>query len=181
MNLSSKIIEYKSSKHLRLVVALFLIWYFMSSAFSVEKWHFIDNLDLIIHQAGHLIFLLSGEFVTVIGGSFVQIVIPVAFVIFFIIRKDYYLTSLFLMWLGYNLVNVSIYMADATTMVLPLPGWKPFPSDWNYIFGALHIMNWSKQIAFLVDIVGIIVIITGAVFAVINSGRADTGPMHYAK
>ncbi len=173
MKLFSKIIEYKSSKHLRLVIASFFIWYFMSSAFSTEKWHFIDNVDLIIHQAGHLIFLLFEELVTVIGGSFVQIAIPVALVAFFIFRKNYYLTSLLVMWLGYNLVNVSVYMADATTMLLPLPGWKPFPSDWNYIFGALNIMAWSKQVAFLVNIVGIIVIIIGAIFAIKNSRSAD--------
>ncbi len=155
----------KTTTYIKLVIGLLFAWYFLSSAFSIGEWHFIDNVDLIIHEAGHWIFIFFGQFVSILGGSFTQVVIPIIFALYFLIKKDIYSVSILAMWVGYNIVNVSVYMADSIKMTLPLLGGESSIHDWNYIFSALHILNKTNAIASTVNAFGVFVIIAGAVFA----------------
>lgn len=166
MDSTSKTLESKSTKYLRLVVALIFAWYFLSSALSTSDWHFIDNVDLIIHEAGHWIFIFFGQFISILGGSLTQVLIPIIFVSYFFLKKDYFSTSLLSMWVGYNIVNVAVYMSDSVKMNLPLLGGESSIHDWNYIFSALNILNQSSWIASIINALGIFVVIAGGVFAV---------------
>lgn len=138
----------------------------MSCALSTGEWHFIDNVDLIIHEAGHWIFIFFGQFVAILGGSLIQVMIPFIFTGYFYFKNDFYATSLVSMWIGYNIVNVAVYMSDSMKMNLPLLGGESSIHDWNYIFSALHILNQSSRIASIINALGIFVIIAGGVFAV---------------
>lgn len=165
MSKSQKLVM-QNYKYSKIIISLIFGWYFLNSALHPEIWHFIDNVDLILHEAGHWIFIFLGQFMSVLGGSLTQVAIPLVFAIYFYIKKDIYSTSILSMWVGYNVVNVSFYMADSIKMVLPLLGGESSIHDWNYIFVALHILNQSLTIASVTRIVGIFVIIAGAVFAV---------------
>ncbi len=156
----------KSITYFKIVIVLLFAWYFLGSAFSTEKWHFIDNVDLIIHEAGHWIFIFFGRFISILGGSLTQVTVPVIFALYFLIKKDFYSVSILSMWVGYNIVNVSVYMADSIKMALPLLGGESSVHDWNYLFGALHVLNQTNVIASTVNVLGVFIIITGAVFAV---------------
>lgn len=155
----------KSATYFKISIGFLLAWYFLSSAFSTGEWHFIDNVDLIIHEAGHWIFILFGHFVSILGGSLTQVAIPVIFALYFLLKKDLYSAFILIMWAGYNIVNVSVYMADAIKMALPLLGGESSIHDWNYIFSTLGILNQTNAIASTVNSVGVFVIIAGAVFA----------------
>ncbi len=72
----------------------------------------IDTINLFIHEAGHLIFRLFGQTVSILGGSLMQCMIPLALVIV-TWREKPHQAGLPLFWLGENLVNVSVYIADA--------------------------------------------------------------------
>lgn len=37
----------------------------------------LDNVNLVFHEAGHVIFALGGEFIGILGGSLMQVLIPV--------------------------------------------------------------------------------------------------------
>lgn len=155
----------KLKKYWRVIPVGVLFWYFMYSALNSQDWHFIDGVDLIIHEAGHWVFIFFGQFVSILGGSLIQILIPLVFVLYFFFRRDFFSASILLMWLGYNFVNISVYMADAVRMQLPLLGGDFVIHDWNYIFNALGLLEYSGAIADLVRIIGIFVIITGAVLS----------------
>jgi len=49
--------------------------YFGWCAFDPYQWHFIDGVNLLIHEAGHIIFMPFGEFISIAGGSLFQLIV----------------------------------------------------------------------------------------------------------
>ncbi|MDQ5961185.1 MAG: hypothetical protein QG581_106, partial [Patescibacteria group bacterium] len=37
-----------------------------------QQWHFIDFVTLIMHEAGHPLFLVFGETISILGGTLMQ-------------------------------------------------------------------------------------------------------------
>ena len=60
----------------RLIFACLLGLYFLWMALDPMQGSFLDNVDLPIHETGHLIFRLFGEFLMVAGGSLFQVILP---------------------------------------------------------------------------------------------------------
>jgi len=53
------------------------------------------------------------KFIFTLGGTLMQIIIPSMFIIFYLIKKKKFGTQIFLVFLGENLINISVYAADA--------------------------------------------------------------------
>lgn len=53
---------WSASALFRFVVALLVIRYFISITLHPEVWHFLDNIDLIIHEAGQMVFIFFDTF-----------------------------------------------------------------------------------------------------------------------
>ena len=66
---------------LKLAVAVIAALYFLWCAYDPYQWHLIDGVNLVIHEAGHLIFSPFGEFMTIAGGSLFQVIMPALFVV----------------------------------------------------------------------------------------------------
>lgn len=83
----------------------------------------VDTFILIVHEAGHTFFGLFGwRFLTILGGSLFQILLPLAIVLFFWInRKSIGLQFSFLL-LGFSWLDVATYAADGSARQLPLIG-----------------------------------------------------------
>src|SRR5512136_3057792 len=71
----------------------------------------IGALNLGIHELGHLVFGLLGEFPGVAGGTIFQIVIPIAGMFNFLRQEDYFSLTLCFGWLSTNLFEISRYVA----------------------------------------------------------------------
>ena len=97
----------------------------------------IDNADLVIHEAGHIFFMFFGKFIYTAGGSLMQVILP-SFIAWYFLRNNYKTGVQFsLLWLGQNLINVSVYAADAQAQMLPLLGGNRVYHDWHYMLGEL--------------------------------------------
>ena len=157
-------------KYIKLLVSIFCAWYFLSYAGlpkDLIKWNLIDSVNLVIHEAGHTLFMFFGEFIHVLAGSFFQIAFPLVFVIYFFIwRKDFFSGSLLLFWVGQSIQNVSIYMGDSIKLELPLLGGDSSIHDWNYILSNLNILKYTDILSSITYNIGFIVIITSAVLSI---------------
>jgi hypothetical protein len=106
----------------------------------------LDNFHLIVHEAGHLFFSFFGTFVQFLGGSLMQIIIPILFLIIF--YKSYMpkgmQASFFL--LGHSFINISVYAADARTQTLPLLG--NGKHDWAYLLNEMNILTLDAEIGY---------------------------------
>ena len=103
----------------------------------------IDNADLVIHEAGHFFFMFFGKFIYTLGGTLMQVILP-SLIVWYFFRNNYKTgVQISLLWLGQNLLNISVYAADARAMKLPLFGGSHVYHDWNYILSNLNILEYD--------------------------------------
>ena len=128
-------------------------------------WHFIDNVNFVIHESGHIIFSFFGEFIKIAAGSGFQVLLPFSIALYFFFTRQKISASFCLMWMGQSLMNVSIYANDAIRMQLPLVGGDNVIHDWNYILSSLGILQYTKTISQSIYVLGIVAIFVGTFFA----------------
>ncbi|HSB68596.1 MAG TPA: hypothetical protein VLT62_04570 [Candidatus Methylomirabilis sp.] len=126
---------------------------------SPSTYRFLDRVDLVFHEAGHAIFGLFGEFIGVLGGSLMQILIPAIVVGCFFFHQQHYSAAVTLFWVAQSLFNLSVYVRDARAQALPLLGGEDALHDWHYLLGRLHLLKWDQACGNLVYLVGVAVLI----------------------
>lgn len=127
------------------VVLLVAMAFFSGQIFlnSYSAWvvQFLHNLNLPVHEAGHVVFGIFGnKFVTSLGGSLFQVIMPLVFCFALWIKpRDILGASVGLWWAFENVVDVAEYIGDALPMKLPLINGvtgaeSPYGfHDWNYL------------------------------------------------
>ena len=112
----------------------------------------LSGADLGVHEFGHLVFVWAPTIVEQFAGSFMQVALPLAVCAYFAHRRDSFAAIVALAWVAESLNNVSVYMYDATRMVLPLFNDDGSGSghDWHNIFGELGLLGSTDTIAYLV-------------------------------
>ena len=147
---------------LKLVVAVIASLYFFWCAYDPYQWHLIDGVNLVIHEAGHLIFSPFGEFLMIAGGSLFQVIMPSLFVGYFCYHAKYYSAALVLFWVGESILNASVYAGDSLALQLPLLGGQDSVHDWNYLLSSLNLLPATAKIAGGIRLLGTIVIALAA-------------------
>jgi hypothetical protein len=118
-----------------------------------EVYRLLDGVDLLIHEAGHVVFAPFGEFVGFLGGTLLQLLLPAAFLVSFLRRGEPYAATVVLWWIAQNLWNISVYMRDARSQALPLVGGGEH--DWGYLLGRLGLLEHDQTLGGLVQLLGI--------------------------
>jgi hypothetical protein len=121
---------------------------------------FIHGANLIFHEAGHVIFRILGEFMTILGGSLNQILIPTGISGYFFWKEQRYSGAVTLAWVGENFWDVSMYASDASTTVLPLLGGDGTIHDWNWLLETLGWLRYTTVIANLLYGTGVLIYLT---------------------
>jgi hypothetical protein len=154
----------------KLVFAVLLSIYFLWISWNPMLGSFLDNVDLPIHETGHLLFRLFGEFMMIAGGSLFQVIFPAVFVGYFIRQKSYYSATIVLLWFGQSILNVWVYASDAVVMQLVLTsgftGTEGSFHDWNYLLTATGLINSTKSVAGIIRFAGTFTIIVASLSAV---------------
>lgn len=166
-----------NTRILKLVVAIFAALYFLWCAYDPFTWKMIDGVDLLIHEAGHPIFHIFGEFIGVAGGSIMQVLVPLVFFGYFVYRGQYYSASFILFWVGQSTLNVFVYANDAVVMQLPLlsgmTGSEGGFHDWNYLLDATGMLGHTKQVAAVIRILGTAAIVLAIIGTIKFSGQNE--------
>lgn len=137
--------------------------------FNRGKFTFIDYLNLLIHEGGHGIFMVFGRFVYFLGGSLMQLIIPGMFVVYYMLKKKVIASQFFLLWLGENFLNISVYASDARTQKLPLIGGKKVIHDWNWILSRAGLLDYDSLIGNMFYFVGAAVFLAALLLPLILS------------
>jgi hypothetical protein len=148
----------------RLILTALLAVYGVSMLVSAETFTLIDNLNLPIHETGHLVFAPFGEQITALGGTLFQLIVPAAFAISFAMRGDRHAASVMLWWIGQNFLYIGTYMADAVVQELPLVGGGEH--DWGFLFGEWNVLAYSERIGHDTRLVGGAVMLAATVWGV---------------
>lgn len=155
VSMRSLLIGYSGIKPLRkwILSLLFIpmILYFIGRH---GKYSLVDSADLIIHEAGHFFFGFMGNFIQAAGGTLMQILFP-SFLSWYFFQNGYRTGfQIFILWLGQNLLNISVYVADAPVRRLPLLG--NGKHDWYYLLGQLNLLDRANEIATIFYFLGIV-------------------------
>ena len=137
--------------------ALFLIWglYFISLDLKSNEIgnSFMHRINLVFHEAGHVIFMPFGHFMMVLGGTLAQLAMPlIAGLVLLYKNRDAFGATLALWWLGQSLMDTAPYINDARDLQLMLLGGgtgrdRPGMHDWENILLDLGLIEYERQIA----------------------------------
>src|SRR5207249_10660133 len=114
--------------------------------------HFMHLINLPFHEAGHLVFSPLGRFMTVLGGSLGQLLMPLICAgAFLFYNQNPFGASAALWWFAESLMDLAPYINDARDLELMLLGGvtgKEFEGhDWEYILGHLGWLKYDHAIA----------------------------------
>ncbi|MGD0338697.1 MAG: hypothetical protein ABSB78_07885 [Bacteroidota bacterium] len=153
---------------IRSVILLYIIYlliFLLSDQFAPTQPYFhppfsliiLDWINLFIHEAGHLFFSPFGFMMKLLGGSLMQLLVPLAAIIVWY-RRDRLNAHYFLFWFGESMINISVYVGDAPYRQLRLISSGAL-HDWNTILGRLSMLESAGTIASFLYVSGIIIII----------------------
>jgi hypothetical protein len=143
-----------------LSLLFFLHGIFFPKTTQIEDWSLftglIHNVNLVFHEAGHILFGLFGNnTLMVLGGSLNQLLIPlIAFAAFFC-KRDRAGAAFALLWFFGNFIDVSIYMADGRFLKLPLIGDLGMEAhDWRNLFNHFDLWGIDQMLSNMVFYLG---------------------------
>jgi hypothetical protein len=119
---------------------------------SGQPFLFIDFVNLVIHEGGHLLFSWGGPTLTLYGGTLLQWLVPVLLAAYFYVNRHATGFAFSLFFLFENWRYTSFYMADARAQALPLVavgggGDEENMHDFYRIFSQMGVLNHDTQIA----------------------------------
>lgn len=145
---------------IRVISLIFLGWYSIQFfTFDVNQNvmdAFIHGPNLIFHEAGHVLFMPFGEFMTILGWSLFQCMLPMSLMFVFYFRENNFFAALFcLWWTGQNLTDVALYISDASARSLPLiGGMSEEAHDWWNILTMLDLLKYDHTLWLTAHYVG---------------------------
>jgi hypothetical protein len=152
---------------------LFFVWgwqlYAKDIATAEINGSFIHNVILTVHEAGHVLFIPLGRFMTVLGGSLFQVLMPLILMGAFILgmggsRRDNFAASLMLWWAAVAIIDVAPYIWDAFDPKMMLlgggTGAESDGHDWQNILGDLGLIKRAHLIAGIAHKLGLALLLT---------------------
>jgi hypothetical protein len=121
-------------------------------SWEVVNASFMHNVNLPFHEAGHLLFSPFGRFLSVLGGSLMQLIVPLTVTVAFVLKGNPFGASAGLWWAGQSLVDLAPYIDDARAGEMPLLGGVTGAEvadyhDWEVILSSLGWMTRDHAIA----------------------------------
>lgn len=150
--------------------AIFLIWGLRFIAMEYDtvvggyppiNESFMHSVNLVFHEAGHVIFTPFGRFLTILGGTLGQWLIPFIVLCTFLLKtRDTFGATIGLWWLGQSFMDIAPYINDARAGQLILLGGVtgrdvPGYHDWENILRDLGWMQYDHTIAGIVNATGV--------------------------
>lgn len=126
----------------------------------------IDHANLLFHEAGHWIFGIFGQTLSLYGGTLGQLVFPVVTAFIFLRQADLVSAAVSSLWFFENFFNIARYMADARAHELPLVGGGEH--DWTNILTRWGMLNSDITLATAVRCVGWLGLLSTMVFIAIR-------------
>ncbi len=153
--------------YLRLSITLAVGLYGLLCASNPAIFRFMDSVDLVFHESGHLLFWAFGEFVGILGGSIMQVLVPGMCTVHFLWNGRNWAATLTSFWVAQTLFNLSVYVKDARARALPLIGGEDTIHDWNWLLGKTHLLKWDHllgNVVYSAGVVALLACIVGGIY-----------------
>lgn len=148
---------------------LIIISYIDEYAFGEQFLHLINTP---FHEAGHIFFRPFGQYITSLGGTLGQLLMPLICLFTLLIKtRDPFGASVCLWWFGENFLDIAPYMADARALEQPLLGGNVGHSspygfhDWEYLLTEINVIEYDIILANIVYVLGSLIMILSLLWA----------------
>ena len=144
-------------------------FYFM----DIPDWEmsstFLHSAMLPFHEFGHLLFRPLGEFMTLLGGSMTQVLIPLGFLSLFALKnRDNFTAALMLWWAGTQFLDIAPYVYDAKTprhVLLTGRTGDTGAHDFVDVLGDLGLLGRAHEVAWVAHKFGLLVMLAAWAWA----------------
>jgi hypothetical protein len=137
--------------------------------------------NLVFHEAGHVLFGFFGRFMTVLGGSLLQLLVPIVLAIAFLRQRNTFGAVVCTWWGGENLLDLAPYIADARSLELVLLGGKTGAEveghDWEFILTQLGWLHLDRTLGVAVYRAGLVVMFGALVWGALHLLRHRENPV----
>lgn len=134
---------------------------------------FLHAINLPFHEAGHVVFRPFGSFMTSLGGTLGQFIIPsICFYAFLIKNANPFAAAVCFWWIGENFLDIAPYINDARAGDLPLIGGNfghssPYGfHDWEYLLTESGLLKHDQTIAGISFFTGSVIMTIALAWAV---------------
>ena len=129
-------------------------------------------VNLPFHEAGHVIFRPLGQFLTSLGGTLGQLLVPLLCMATLLLKtRDPFGAAVCFWWFGENFLDIAPYMNDARAGQLPLLGGNfghssPYGfHDWEYLLTETGLLRYDHVLAGFSHTVGSLMMMLAVAWA----------------
>ena len=122
------------------ILLLYVVWLVFG-----YQYHFLDGVNLLLHEAGHVFFGFLWQTMQFLGGTLGQLAFPAMFIVYFWRKRQRFEAYVVGIWLCESLMYAAEYMADARVMQLPLVGGHIH--DWNWLLPRWGVLRHAVRLS----------------------------------
>lgn len=130
---------------------------------------FMHAILLPIHEAGHIFFMPLGHFMMMLGGSLLQLLLPlIAAATVLWQNRDPFGAALGVWWCGVSMMDLAAYIYDAQNPQLTLLGGhtgEDGPHDWIYLLGVFGKVQQAQSYGAIAYWFGVLLMLAGLAWA----------------
>ena len=119
---------------------------------------FLHLVNLPFHEAGHVLFSPFGALMMSLGGSLLQVIVPVVCAVALARKPDVFGAAVATWWAGQSLADLAPYIADARALQLVLLGGATGAEveghDWEAILLSLGWLHRDRQLGMTAHVLG---------------------------
>lgn len=124
---------------------------------------FLHRPLLVFHEAGHVVFIPLGEFMTIAGGTLGQLIMPAVLCGALLIKnRDPFGASIGLWLVGVSFLDIAPYAYDALQPQLMLLGGRTGedggPHDWMFLLTKLGLLKRAHGVGYFFYVLGLVTI-----------------------
>lgn len=144
-------------------------WHFAAAPMGAAMDSVLHLPNLVFHEAGHAIFGLFGRLIGVLGGSLLQLTVPIVCAVAFWRQQNRFGAAVCAWWAGQNLVDLAPYIADARRLQLTLLGGRTGAEveghDWEYLLAEMGWLHLDQTLGLAAHRLGLVVMVGALVWA----------------
>lgn len=163
----------------RAVVLALLVWQAARVLRDPLRPSLFGGINFGAHEFGHLFFSFGGEWLTIAGGSLMQLIVPVgAAVALAVTAEDWFGVAACGLWLSSSLADLAPYIADARAQALDLVSFSPDGGehDWHYLLAHAGLLRHDQLVARGAKFAGALLLVASLLFALALLRRMATLP-----
>lgn len=137
-----------------------------------ESWLHLINLPF--HEAGHIFFRPFGRFITSLGGTLGQLLVPlICMGVLLLKTRDPFGAAVCFWWFGENFLDIAPYVNDARAGQLPLVGGNFGQSspygfhDWEFLLTESGLLRYDHALARLAHWGGALLMVLALAWCVV--------------